>query len=117
MGQVFHRHVLALIAALVVLLMATAVEPQGQVEKKVKKFKQQQKKRKKQPKIIGYSHGLPKYRRAPTANAVFKSCGQGCTHNISLAGTNDSVPVYIGTNESVYRFGDVLAGTGHRWCE
>ena len=45
---------------------------------------------------------------------MVRSCLNGCNLTVKMDNGND-VSVYIGVNQSVYRIGDVLAGTGRRW--
>ena len=45
-----------------------------------------------------------------------ENCVGGCEQRL-ITEHEDSVSLYVGTNQSVYRFGDVLVGTGHRWEE
>jgi len=40
-------------------------------------------------------------------------CGDGCSEEILVGGK--AVDIYVGTNQSVYRIGDVVLGTGQRW--
>ena len=45
--------------------------------------------------------------------AFLKSCGDGCEEEIKAGG--EDVEIFVGVNQSIYRFGDVIVGTGLRW--
>ena len=40
-------------------------------------------------------------------------CANGC--DVSVKAGNETISIFLGTNQSVYRFGDVVTGRGIRW--
>ena len=43
------------------------------------------------------------------------ACGMGCTELLKVG--NESINLFLGTNQSVYRIGDVVFGSGERWAK
>ena len=44
---------------------------------------------------------------------TLKECGSGCVEDVKRG--NESFQLFLGTNQSVYRIGDVVLGVGERW--